>query len=790
MSANGADAEDTKGAEVTDRGRRPRRLPAAYVAAARRSLRVTLAAGTTFYFFLYGLDQPVAATYALFAAVSLAGLARIPGTGRQRAGMLLRLLPVAWFLVAAGTLLAVQTWSAVAGMLVIGFVLAFVAVGGPRPAGAAPGLQLLYILPSFPPFAPEELGERLIGATTGILLLVLAEAFVFPEPPTVSYRELSARAALAAERCAADLARAPFLLSPATAAAAAAASEALRPSRVPEAERPAGPGVRSRGLAHAGLAARTLLHRLVRLPALPPGHSPTPSALDLLHAVGRSAADSAALLRGAPSGGPDTAPARERAALAALPTGGVRPPALRRRADLLELADAASALARASGLAVRGREAASGVPLDRFWYARMRAPRLWWLRLVGNAGSRSVFFQNAVRISLALAAARAVAGIDTLPHGFWAMLATLSLTRTTLVATRAGIRQAVAGTLLGALATAGILAVVGTDTTVYAAVLIPVLLLTFTVGPVKGVGWAQALFAITVALVFAQLAPATWQLAEVRLLDVLVGSAIGAVFGLLAWPRGAQDEVRRSTAVLLRSAAEAVVMTSSALAAGGLRDPAAPPLNGLLRHSLVLAESAFAQFQSEPTAPAAARAGSVRTREDPSRPVDWQAALLVGHHTLWGAERVLLPPASTAAPAGPVTVPPLEPAAAAALTRLGERVAGRMLLLSAVLDENAQAERVPVPPPLAARPPGPPPDDETATEVAGAWAPSGSYAADAWLRSLLLDLDRITGGHGGAVEAGAASGEGDGAGGAARGGRVAGERAASGRTAAEERRDA
>ncbi|MFI8291398.1 FUSC family protein [Streptomyces sp. NPDC085614] len=788
MSANGADAEDTRGAEATGRAGRRRRVPDAYVAAARRSLRVTLAAGITFYLFLYGLDQPVAATYALFAAVSLAGLSRIPGTGRQRAGMLLRLLPVAWLLVAAGTLLAVQTWSAVVGMLVIGFVLAFVAVGGPRPAGAAPGLQLLYILPSFPPFAPEQLGERLVGATTGILLLVLAEAFVLPEAPTVSYRELAARAALAAERCAADLARAPFVLSPATAAAAAAAAEALRPSLVPEAERPAGPGVRARGLAHAGLAARTLLHRLVRLPPLPPDHTPTTSGLDLLHAVGRSAADSAALLRGAPSGGPDTAPARERAALAALPTGGVRPAALRRRADLLELADAASALARASGLAVRGREAASGVPLDRFWYARMRAPQLWWRRLVGNAGSRSVFFQNAVRISLALAAARAVAGLDTLPHGFWAMLATLSLTRTTLVATRTGIRQAVTGTLLGALATAGILALVGSDTTIYAAVLIPVLLLTFTVGPVKGVGWAQALFAITVALVFAQLAPATWQLAEVRLLDVLVGSAIGAVFGLLAWPRGAQDEVRRSTAVLLRSAAEAVVMTSSALAAGGLRDPSAPPLNSLLRHSLVLSESAFAQFQSEPAPPAAARPGSVRAREDPARAVDWQAALLAGHHTLWGAERVLLPPASAEVPVGPVTVPPLEPAVAAALTRLGERVAGRMLLLSAVLDENAQAERVPVPPPLAARSSGRPSEDETATEVAGAWTPSGSYAADAWLRSLLLDLDRITGGPGGG--GGAASGEGDGARGADPAGRVDGERAARGRTPAQEARDA
>ncbi|MFD7258309.1 FUSC family protein [Streptomyces sp. NPDC059874] len=704
---------------------------AAYAGAARRSLRVTLAAGAGFYLFLYGFGQSVAATYALFAAVALAGLSRIPGTGRQRAALLLRLLPAAWLLVVVGTFLAVRTWSAVAGMLVIGFALAFVAAAGPRPAGAAPGLQLLYILPSFPPYAPDTLGERLVGTTTGILLLVLAEALVLPDPQTVPYRELAARAAGTAERCAGELSREPYALSPATRAAARAASEALRPSKVPEAERPAGPGIRSRGLAHTGLAARTLLNRLGRLPAPPPGHAPTEAGLDLLRAVGRSAADSAALLRGAPGAGdPHPGPARERALLAAAPTGPAGPATLRRRADLMELADAALALSAAAGLAVRGREAAPGLPIGRFWYAGMRAPQLWWRRLVGHAGSRSVYFQNAVRISLALAAARAVAGLATLPHGFWAMLATLTLTRTTLDATRSGIRQAVAGTFIGALCTAGVIALVGTHTAVYAAVLLPLMLITFTVGPVKGVGWAQALFALTVSLVFAQLAPATWRLAEVRLLDVLVGSAIGAVFGLLAWPRGAQREVRRSGAVLLRSAAQAVVTTAATIAAGGVRDPDAPPTHGSLRHSLVLAESAFAQVQSEP--------GS----GEGSRPaVDWQAVLLTGHHTLWGADRVLVPPAAAPGPAVgrravPVFVPPLEPAAAAALTRLGDRVAGRMLLLSAVLDPIEEAGQVP----------GAPYEDGGAPGTVPAGAPDSYYVVDAWLAALLADLERITDG--------------------------------------------
>ena len=140
------------------------------------------------------------------------------------------------------------------------------------------------------------------------------------------------------------------------------------------------------------------------------------------------------------------------------------------------------------------------------------------------------------------------------------------------------------------------------------------------------------MFTVLVALVFAQLAPPTWRLAEVRMLDVLVGSAIGAVFGLLAWPRGAHDELRRATAGLLRRAAEIVVATSALVAEGGAK---AAPSGGSghrsLQHAVILAESAYAQFQSEPT-PFGGRRRGVALPE-----VDWQAALMAGHHTLWGS---------------------------------------------------------------------------------------------------------------------------------------------------------
>ncbi|MFE1792582.1 FUSC family protein [Streptomyces sp. NPDC059525] len=663
---------------------------------------------------------------------------------------------------------------------------------------------------------------------------------------------------------------------PAAAGREAEAAAALRSLNVPEADRPAGPGVRDRALTHTGLAARTLLSRLSAL------HG-APGAAEILLGVRRLAERTAEDLRRRTGHGPapGTAPgsggayeelAAARARLAADPAGPVAPAALRRDAAVLEVADAALTMATAASLAVHGRAEPARVLPGRFWYARTPAPLLWWHRIRGHAVRRSVFFQNAVRIGLALAAARLVAGLDTLPHGFWAMLATLSLTRTTVGETWGTIRVALAGTFAGALFTAGLLTLAGPHTTVYAVLLPLWMLFAFTVGPVRGVGWAQGLFTVLVAMVFAQMAPATWRLAGVRLLDVLIGSMIGGVFGLLAWPRGAHDELGRAAAGLLRRAAEVVVATGASVAAGGAGGGAAAGRGyRSLRHALILAESAYAQYQSEPQ-----HFGAAAPR--PPGP-DWQAALMAGHHTLWGADRLTTapepppppgpvpgrnpPPPGSAAPppqpsppgpasgpplpgsavsgsapgggagvghtaprgpvgsaagvsppsgssaepvpdpgpalpgsavagptpsggavagrtaspgsagsvtetslsgagsgargdgggppgpgavlagpaAGPVAVPPpLDPEAAEGLAGLGDRVAGRMLLVSAHLDPGGDTP--PVPAPLrdpayrgfAAEPPG---------------APRRYYAAVSWLDSLMTDRERVTAPEGG-----------------------------------------
>ncbi|MGW6685348.1 FUSC family protein [Streptomyces sp. NPDC054961] len=696
--------------------------------AARRAVRVTLAACAGFYGFLYGLDRPVSATYALFAAVALAVLSQIPGSGRQRSAFLVRLLPAACVLVVLGTLLAVRTWSAVAGMLVIGFCLAFGAVAGPRQAGAAPGLQLLYILPSFPPYAPHTLGDRLAGTLAGILLLILAERFVLPDPSVPHYRDLAAGAAEEAARCAARREEPPYTLPDAERARAAEIAMGLRPSRVPEAERPAGPGVRERALAHTGLAARTLLSRLQALPPPAPGRPAGPAGLDLVRAVRESATGTAALL------GRGRRPQTGSATLRGLRTSLARTPVTDhasgvRNAALVEVADAALVLRSAAEIAVRGRAAAADAEpargleglepgtepgaepgrawADRFWYARMSPVRLWFHRFAGHAGPRSVYFQNAVRLALALAVARTVAGVVSLPHGFWAMLAVLSLTRTTAVLTRATVRLALIGTCAGALAAGGILVLAGEASVLYELALPPLMLFAFCVGPVRGVGWAQAMFTLVIAMAFAQLAPVTWQLAEVRFLDVLVGSVIGMVCGLLAWPRGAHDELGRAAAGLLRACADDVQLATASFG----RDRSAEP-DQRVQHALIMAESAYAQYQAE-------------RQRDPGPGQDWQAAMMTGHHVLWGARR-------------PRGTPP-GPREQAVVSQYGAWVAAGMRRAAGRVDPlDGHAPAPPPDGPARAADPGPAPPVPVLTAASPVF-----FTATAWLDSLAADLALI-----------------------------------------------
>ena len=190
-------------------------------------------------------------------------------------------------------------------------------------------------------------------------------------------------------------------------------------------------------------------------------------------------------------------------------------------------------------------------PAGQFWYAYRRTPALWWHRLRENLTPRSVYFQGALRLAAALAVARLLAGVLDLSHGFWVLLTILTVLRTSAAETRSALKPALIGTVAGSLVAAALL-IVGINPTAYAVVLPLVMLVGFAAGPLLGLGWAQALFTIVITLVFAQVTPVDWRLAEARVLDVVVGAAIGVLIGLFAWPRGGSGELHRASRHLPR----------------------------------------------------------------------------------------------------------------------------------------------------------------------------------------------------------------------------------------------
>ncbi|MEU3291253.1 FUSC family protein [Streptomyces longwoodensis] len=692
---------------------------------------MTVAAAAGFYPALYAFDRPVAAIYALFAAVAFGVLSPLPGSGRERARAVLYALAPAAALTALGTALAVATAPAVAGMLVVGFVLTFASACGPRVAGAAPGLQLFYILACFPPYAPGTLPQRLTGLAAGALLLAAAELRLLPEPTPPHYTDRVSRALHEAAATARALARGhggagalpgrrvhgaagppssrptdppaasparghgaasasssrpydrsaafparghsaasatssrpydpsgtfptgghgaasttpshpydPPAASPSRSRALHAAAQGLRFSRQPPGTSPTGAGRTHRALAQTGGAARRLLEQLAALaarPAPPPDDAPTRRLLD---GIADCCAEAAEAVRGdRPARGPgrllemtgaflEVRGEDGRAAAGADPSGAAWHALLRARSAVLSTALSALTVAAAVAVARGGARRAPGLPPAQFWYAELSGPRLWAVRLSGNLTVRSVVLQNAVRTALGLAVARLVAGSLDLAHGFWVLLAVLTLGRTTAVATWSAVRAAALGTLAGAVAAGLLLTEAGGSTDVYAALLVPVMALAFTVGPLGGPAWAQGMFTLVVSTAFAQLAPVTWRLAEVRVVDVLTGSAVGLLCGLLAWPAGARAEIRRGMAALLRSTAPLVGLTVEAACAPAdarLRRRAADEAVRLTRHRLRIAEAVYAQYRTEPsTAPA------------PGDP-DWLAVLNCATRVLVGA---------------------------------------------------------------------------------------------------------------------------------------------------------
>jgi uncharacterized membrane protein YccC len=606
--------------------------------AIKRAARVTLAGCVAFYFSLYVLDDTQMATFAAFGCIALGALSEVRGEPRERTKTYGAALLAGIGLVSLGTVLAVNTWAAVAGMLVVGFAIAYASAGGPRVVGAANGLQLLYILPSFPPYAPESLGSRLIGLILGVGLLAIADRVLWPPPAPKPFRHRLAEAIRAVhDRLVA------VLNSDGDRQARAQPESAisLRLSSIPALERPTGPGRRDRAAMQAATILRGLEARVAALARLTLTQQSRATAVHeegrkLLGVSAHSIGESAEALDSPPGGHAQTDSVSVEAALAgyvrwreaAIGSANVDqdlPNRLRFAVVVEELAVGTRDLALTARIMQGERvpEPPTRSIAEPLWYSTRSTPSLWFRRFRGHFTPRSVFFQNAVRLAVGLAAARLVAGMLDLSHGFWMLLATLTLMRTSVATTRATVVPAFLGTVAGGLVAALVLALAGADSAVYEVAFPFVMFFALAAGPIAGLAAGQALFTMLVALLFAQMAPVSWRLAEVRVLDVVLGGLLGAVVGLLVWPRGATGEMRRTAKATLDAAAndlESTVQSLTRQVSSVERGDSAE----VAVHFLTLADSTYAQYRSE-------------LRSSPDT-VDWMGVLGLVHEVVRGGQ--------------------------------------------------------------------------------------------------------------------------------------------------------
>jgi hypothetical protein len=163
--------------------------------------------------------------------------------------------------------------------------------------------------------------------------------------------------------------------------------------------------------------------------------------------------------------------------------------------------------------------------------------------LTRHASIRSVWFLNSLRASVALAAAVLVADVSGVQHGFWVVLGTLSVLRTSASSTESTALRALGGTAIGFVIGALLLLGIGTSTpALWVALPIAIAVAAYAPGALPFT-FGQAAFTVVIVVLFNLLVPAGWTVGLLRIEDVAIGCAVSLLVGLLFWPRGAASVV-------------------------------------------------------------------------------------------------------------------------------------------------------------------------------------------------------------------------------------------------------
>ena len=577
----------------------------------RRAVRSAIGATVAFYLGWIAIGDDVLAVFATLSVIGLLTLADFGGDLHRQARAYVVATALGAALVALGTLVSEDTYAAAGLLFVVALCVSLSTAMGRNVATGANGVLLFFLVACAVPSPVSGLGSRVSGVLLGGGIALVAALTLWPQRPT---DRLLAALADATDGLAARVGalgcpheEAEPFGEPVRDALADAGPEYLAVG-----ERPTLASERDQARMRVGYGlsrAQLLVERLAHRPPPPPGVAEAESALaeelqELLVA-------SSAALRGdgpAPSIEPavDAGRAHRERTDAAL-------------VDELRFGDDDDALAVGADRGVLAGEIATSVGgivtdvrvvvgADRF-PARAGSMsegldrRVEGIldRLVTLATStlspRSVAFQNALRLAVALALARLLGGLLEVENGFWVLFATLSVLRTNALQTGATAVQAVVGTLIGFAVALPLLLLIGTRGDLYLYVL-PVAAVGGLLAGSINVVWGQAGFTVLVSVLFNLVEPVGWEIGIVRIQDVALGAAAGVLIGLAAWPRGAAGQLARSLAEAIRASGNLIGATVERR----LR-PVAPhqlsPLRSRARSLTLRAEGVLAVFLTE-----------------------------------------------------------------------------------------------------------------------------------------------------------------------------------------------
>jgi uncharacterized membrane protein YccC len=536
----------------------------------RRAIRAALLMPALFALALFGTHNVQLTTFVGFGTFALVVLADFGGPTGSRAAAYAITVAIGAVLVVAGTLAGQVPWVAALAMLVVGFAVQFAGVFGGYALASQVALLLAFVLAVSVPAPPDAIPARVAGWLLAGAAATVAALALWPQHERTMLRERAAAAchslaALVEARC-----------EGAGEAAVRRREEAarndvatVRSEYAATTLRPAGPTRRDRAFAELVVELDRGLTFASRWVHEPPGSDPDVGQEDVLERV------LAGTLHGAGdalTGGPapdlaalDRAKMEQRDALerwAARALGsGARPDdvldGLRAGYRLRLLSYVGLALGADATIA-SGRDPAAGVmlPAGTPWMTGIRAAAG---RVVSTIRTDLVpgssVLHNSLRGAAGLALAVLLTRVLGLEHAFWAVLGTLSVLRSSALATGRTTVQALAGTVAGfAIGAAFILLVGSHGVALWIALPVAVFLAAYTPTAVHFVV-GQAAFTIFVLVLFNLLAPAGWTLGLVRVEDIALGTGISVVAGVLLWPRGARSDLRLALARLYRSVA-------------------------------------------------------------------------------------------------------------------------------------------------------------------------------------------------------------------------------------------